>query len=504
MRTKLSIYNSMSAIFLQLINLGINFVLPVIIITEYGSSLNGLVSNIRQLVIYLSIVEGGLAGAAVFALYKPLANKEHSVVNGILSAANKFYNISGYIFSSLVLISVVIYPLVLKNDSINAFTISSLVFIIGVSGTLEFFVVGKYKVLLTADQHSYVISLIQSIAVLLNAVIIVILAKMHMNIVLVQAIALASFFLRSYLYAFYCKRHYTFLDTVAEPLTNPMSKRWDVLFLNILGVVTMATPTQVVTFMFGFIEMSVFSVYNLVFSGVLALLSTFSSGLSATFGDMIAKEQSDSFQKAYSQYEFLFYILLGVFYSCAAILVMPFMEIYTKNFHDANYLRPVLALMFALSGLIYNLKTPQGMLVISAGLYRETRVPTMTQAILNIVFSILLAFKFGLVGVILGQIVSNLYRTVELAIFIPKHVTKLPMIHSFRRILRTLMLFGASVAPPLLLLDITASNYVEWLFKAILTGIWCVVVYVGYNVLIERHTTYQIYQRFSYLLGRKS
>lgn len=493
----------MSAIFLQLINLGINFVLPVIIITEYGSSLNGLVSNIRQLVIYLSIVEGGLAGAAVYALYKPLANKEHSVVNKILASANKFYNISGYLFTALILISSIIYPLFLKDDAIAPFTISLLVLIIGVTGTLEFFVVGKYKVLLTADQHSYAISLIQSVSVLLNAIIIFILAKMHFNIVFVQAIALISFFLRSYLYVFYCKKHYTFLSTVSLPSINPINKRWDVLFLNILGVVTMSTPTQVVTFMFGFIEMSVFSVYNMVFSGVLALLSTFSSGLSATFGDMIAKEQSESFQKAYSQYEFLFYILLGVFYSCAAILVMPFMGIYTSVFDDANYLRPTLALLFAISGLMYNLKTPQGMLVISAGLYRETRTATIIQALLNIVFSIVFAIMFGIVGVILGQIVANTYRTIQLAIFIPKNVTGLPVRQSLFRMGRTLLLFVITLFPPMYFLDLTASNYLEWLYIAILVGLWSLSIYVIFNILFERKIAYQIYQRFYTLIRSK-
>jgi O-antigen/teichoic acid export membrane protein len=486
-----------------MINLGVNFVLPVIIITEYGSSLNGLVSNIRQLVIYLSIVEGGLAGAAVYSLYKPLANKEHSIVNGILSAANRFYSISGYIFTALILVSTFVYPLFLKDKTIEPLTISLLVLIIGVTGTLEFFVVGKYKVLLTADQRSYAISLIQSVSVLMNAIIIVILAKMHLNIILVQAFSLTSFFLRSYLYAFYCKKHYAFLNTASEPLTNPINKRWDVLFLNILGVVTMSTPTQVVTFMFGFIEMSVFSVYNLVFSGVLALLSTFSSGLSATFGDMIAKEQSDSFQKAYSQYEFLFYILLGVFYSCAAILVMPFMDIYTQNFSDANYIRPLLALSFAFSGLMYNLKTPQGMLVISAGLYRETRLATSIQALLNIIFSIALAFAFGVVGVILGQIVANTYRTIELAFFIPKNVTGLPMKQSLMRMGRTLLLFVICIGPPLYFLDLKATNYLEWLFLAIFVGFWCLAIYTLFNILFERKTAQQIYRRFRTLLKSK-
>lgn len=499
MRIKVSIYNSMSAMFLQFVNLLVNFVLPIAIITEYGSAINGLVTNIRQLVVYLAIVEGGLAGAAIYALYKPLAEKDRSRVSGILSAANKFYNISGAIFSLLLLGSVILYPLVLGGGEIPPMTIASLVLVIGLSGVLDFFVVGKYKVLLTADQRSYVISLIQAIAVFLNAAIIVVLAKLHMDILVVQTVALVSFFLRSYLYYAYCKRRYDFLDLHTEPETEALSKRWDVLLLNILGIITIAAPSQIVTFMFGLREMSVYGIYNLVFAGVLAILSTFSNGLSASFGDMLARKETGRFRKAYLQYEYLYYILLGWAYSCAALLIMPFITVYVGGYEDANYIRPLLGYLFALNGLLYNLKSPQGMLVISAGLYRETRRPTIIQAVLNLGGSVILAFFLGIPGILLGSIIANLYRMVQLAVFIPRTVTGTPVSTTLRRILRTLLLTLATVSP-VLFMDIGASSYFEWFLVAIRAGLWSLLVFVLYNILVERDTAKEVYIRFKTLL----
>jgi hypothetical protein len=61
-------------------------------------------------------------------------------------------------------------------QGIDTASIAALVLIIGASGALEFFAVGKYKVLYTADQKSYVISIINAAAVALNAIIILVLA----------------------------------------------------------------------------------------------------------------------------------------------------------------------------------------------------------------------------------------------------------------------------------------------------------------------------------------
>ena len=373
-----------------------------------------------------------------------------------------------------------------------------LVVIIGAHGSLEFFSIGKYKALFTADQRSYVISLITAAAAALNAVIIVILVRMHFDIVLVWLFSLTSFIIRMLAYVVYARTRYKNLDFGAKPDFKALDKRWDSLILQILGAVTVGTPLLIITFMCGLEESSVYTVYNMVFASVLAILSTFNNGLSAIFGDMLVRNEKDTFQKAYKQYEYLYYGLLGWAYACAAILIMPFIRVYTKDMTDVNYIRPEIGLLFVLSGLLYNAKTPQGMLVISAGLYKETKYQTLAQAIINIVVSVALAPSLGIAGVLIGSVVSNLYRTIDLVIFIPRVLTKLPIMMTVKRLVRMSVLLAISIFPTLYfqnIMEITPGGYLVWLLLAIPAGMWCLLVFALGNVIMEKNTARDILLR---------
>lgn len=499
MRTKLSLYNTISAMLLQVINIIVNLVLPKVLILEYGSATNGLVLFIRQFIAYFSIVEGGLTVAAMYALYKPLADKDNKSINSILSAANKFYNISGFLFSALVLILTFTFPLFKHSEGLSPYVMAALVLIIGASGALDYFAIGKFKVLFTADQKSYVISIINASAIILNSIIIVIFVKLHFNIVLVQLFALTSFFLRSLLYALYAKYKYSYLDFKAPADIKALDKRWDSLILNILGAVTMGTPILVITFICGLKEASVFGIYNIVFAGVLALLSTFNNGLCASFGDLLIRKEIEIFQRAYLQYEYIYYILLGWAYSCAAILTMSFITLFTSKFLDINYIRPEVAALFVLSGLFFNMKTPQGMLVISAGLYKETKYQTLTQALINLVVSVALAPFFGIAGVLIGSVVSNLYRTIDLVFFIPRVLTKLPASITLRRIFRLIFLLAISVFPVVKYINMNPGSYIAWVGWAIFTAVWCFIVFTLGNIIMEKNTAKLVFIRLKHI-----
>ncbi len=502
MRTKLSLYNTISAVALQIVNLIVNLILPPVMIKVYGSEVNGLVTSVRQFISYFNLVEAGLAGAAVYALYKPLADKNKDDINGILSASNRFYNISGFIFSSLVLLTAFLYPMFTSGQGVDTVTIAAMVLIIGASGALEFFAVGKYKVLYTADQKSYVISIINAAAVALNAIIILVLASRGYDIVIVQVLALLSFFARSALYIIYGRLKYKEINFKVPPKNEALDKRWDSLILQVLGVASTATPVVVTSLMISLKEASVFVIYNMVFTSVLALLTTFSNGLSAMFGDILIRKELGTLQKAYRQYEYLYYALVAWGYSVAAIMIMPFMKIYTSGFTDAEYIRPVIACLFVAAGVISNIKTPQGMLVISAGLYRETRRQSLIQAIIIVVFSVILAPYIGIAGVLIASVLSNLYRDIDLIFFIPKMVTRLKPVMTIRRVIRLCLLFFIVVLPVLCFIDIDAVSYIQWIMYAIPVGIWAMIVIAVGNILIERDTAKEILERIKLLLKR--
>ena len=76
MRTKKALYNLLTNIVLQLTIIAFGFVVPRIIISKYGSDVNGLISSIASFLSYISLVEAGVGGVVQYLLYKPIAKKD--------------------------------------------------------------------------------------------------------------------------------------------------------------------------------------------------------------------------------------------------------------------------------------------------------------------------------------------------------------------------------------------------------------------------------------------
>ena len=196
-RTKKFFYNSLSTAIYQLVVMLVGFVTPRVLLQFYGSETNGLVSSINQFITYFNLVEAGIAGAAVYSLYKPLAESNYKKINGIVSAAKKFYIQSGWIFTALVVALAIIYPLFIKMDTLSAPMIGILVLVLGAKGFLEFFTLAKYRVILTADQKTYMVSISSTVYVVLQMIIIVVLAYFRMNIVIIYTVSILALFTRT-------------------------------------------------------------------------------------------------------------------------------------------------------------------------------------------------------------------------------------------------------------------------------------------------------------------
>jgi hypothetical protein len=105
-----------------------------------------------------------------------------------------FITSPGTLFVSLVLGLAVIYPAFIKSSAVGTLEIAILVLVLGCSGALEFFTMSKYRVLLTADQKVYVLSLASICSIILMTIIIAVLASYEVNIVVVRAVALCAVF----------------------------------------------------------------------------------------------------------------------------------------------------------------------------------------------------------------------------------------------------------------------------------------------------------------------
>jgi sterol desaturase/sphingolipid hydroxylase (fatty acid hydroxylase superfamily) len=103
--------------------------------------------------------------------------------------------------------------------------------------------------------------------------------------------------------------------------------------------------------------------------------------------------------------------------------------------------------------------------------------------------------------VLIGSILSNIYRDIDLLFFIPRNVTKLPVKSTALRIMRigiTVLIINV----PFFFFEITVAGYLSWALKATYVGIYAVVVILIMSLIFDRASLKATFVRFMGMVKR--
>lgn len=439
-------------------------ILPPLIIQNYGSATNGLVNSVKQLLSYFSIATVGLGAAGQIALYKPLAKKNYKKINKIMSELSQFLNKLSFVFAFFVGILAFILPII-RKDELNYGMILSIVLICGLGSLIEFKVLQKYKILLQADQKQYISSNINSQGTIVNLILSVVLIKLDAPIVAVQLIATFAYVVRMLLMMKQIKRIYPFLDINEKMEKGQIPKQKEAFLYKMAEIILNYISMTLVTIIFSFADASIYSVYNTIFSAIGMIVSIFSNGFASSFGNLLIEEKNEKLKKAFNEYTYIYRTMAMWIYTCAAILIIPFVSIYIRNNDGINYIIPFLGLLFALNGLFKNIRVPSTTIVDAMGKFSKRNIIlNYIEVTMNIIFSIVFSFKFGLCGILIGSTISSLFRSL---IFI-YDIDKTVMNKSF---INNIILLGINMAVATLLYyvfdNIKVTGYFDWIVEAI-------------------------------------
>ncbi|MBP3888644.1 MAG: hypothetical protein J6F30_13535, partial [Cellulosilyticum sp.] len=285
------------------------------------------------------------------------------------------------------------------------------------------------------------------------------------------------------------------IDFKVAPSNKALHQRWDVLFHQIGAMVIFNSPVALITFFCSLIEVSVYSVYSMVFNGIGGIVGIFNNGLVAGIGDIISRNDIKTLQRVYREYECGYYMIVTWIYSCAYILIMPFIIVYTKGITDTNYLRKDLAFMFIVIGILNTIRMPQSTVIGAAGHFRQTRYRALIEVLINLVASIICVKAFGMIGVLLGGFCSYLYRAIDSVIYAPKYITHLPIKETLFRIIRMVVIGIIVVMSVNVLIDIQINSFIHWIIWGCIIAVWSsIVVFLG-NYLCEKQTIHNLINR---------
>lgn len=499
MRTRKAFYNIITESLLEIVAFVCALILPRLILSTFGSDYNGLVSSITQFLDYISLLTLGISGAVRVSIYK--AKDDIKAKSAIVKASERYLRKVTYAFVVYVALLAVVYP-VLVRDEFKWFEAASLVVVIGFGVFTEYLYGVTIKAFLSAEQSNYVWNIVQIFSRIASTGISVLLIRLGQSIQVVKlgsAIILAA---TPLILNIVTKKRFHLITDV-EPDNKAFSMRKDVVAHSIANCVHGYTDIFLLTLFTSPATVSVYSIYALVFNSIRKIQNVFTTGMEGAFGSLWAQGKYKQYRKNFNTYEFLCFAFVSVMFPCVGLLLLPFIRLYTNGVHDVNYILPVFAYLSVITHGVFGLRTPYLTAVQSAGHYRETKKYAFIEAGLNFVISAVAVFVNGLVGVTLGTLAANLYRTVQYAGYASKNLIDRSFGVFIRRCLWLFLNIMVIVTLKLLLPTIPINTWSFW----VVNGFYCffisLAVTVGTAFLFYREDLRSALQVVGRMFGKK-
>ena len=470
MRSKKAVKNIITSLLQQIVTVICGLIVPRAIIGTFGSSVNGLISSVTQFLSYITLLEAGIGPVIKSALYKPIAKKDKTQIEKILKASQRFFRVISGIFIVYLIALCFIYPMIVSTEFETGYTVS-LILIIAISTFAEYFFGMVYRLYIQAEQKTYVTSTIQIGTTILNAILVVLLIKFGANIQIVKLGSAFVFVLRPILQNIYVRKKYNInFKNVKEKYE--LKQKWDGLAQHIASVVHNNTDIAILTIFTNTAEVSVYSVYLYVVTGIKNMVQALTGGVDASFGDMIAKGEQENLNRSFRTYELFYFTLITIVYIITLVMILPFIEVYTKGVTDANYYRPIFAILITLAEFMWSIRLPYSGITLAAGHFRQTNKGAWVEVFTNLIISIALVFRFGMIGVAIGTLVAMTIRTIEFIYHTSKYILKRRLIENVKRVI-ILMLEILIIVPIGFYISsfIEVNSYISWIGLAVIVGI---------------------------------
>lgn len=452
------------------------FILPRLLIAYFGSEVNGLTQSIKQFLGLISFLDLGIGQVIRSALYKPLAENNRSRISQIMVSGGKFYRTLAYILLVYIMVLVVAYPMVVIQSFTWIFVVTLLLAIsIGSFAQYYFGIINEQ--LLHADQKSYLIYSVHIVCTVTNLILCVLLINIGAPIQLVMLTTAIVFLAKPVFYSLYIRKKYCINKNISYE-KDAIPQRWSAIAQHVAAVVLDGTDNVVLTLFASLTDVSIYSVYYMIVGSLQGFYQTVAVSIQSAAGALWAEGDFNKIKKMFSSAEFGLHSATLFVFTCAGILIVPFVQVYTKGVGDANYSQPIFAFILVLAYGIRCLRTPYNIWILAAVHFKQTQRCHIIAAALNLVISVLVVSKWGLIGVAIGTFIAMCYQTVWLTVYATKHLINCSAKHIIKRYIADIVsvVVIAAITSMFSMHEITYFGWIILAIKVAVVSLVCIAV----------------------------
>ena len=408
-RVHKSLLNAKTNLFFFILTLFISFFSRKIFLDCLGAEFIGLSGTLSNILGLLNLAEFGIGTCISYFLFKPLQLQDRRMICEIVSVFGYVYRMIGIGIATVAIIISLFFPFIFSDSEIGLGIVYFAFYAFLTSSLIGYFI-NYRQILLTADQKNYVVVAYFQTGGIIKSILQIILAYYTKNVYLWVTIELLFGFINCIILNWKINRVYPWLTTELKQGKQLLKKYPDIfiktkqIFIHRIKDFILNKSDELMIFIFVSLKMvAYYGNYLLIVNKIILLMNVVSDGMGAGVGNLVAEGNHKNTMKVFWELTAIRFYVTGIV--CFGLLY--FTETFITIWLGAEYVLDfwILYLLVFYLFVMFTRVVVQ-MYIHSYGLYADTWSAWL-EVILNLSITILCASQWGILGILLGKVISS-------------------------------------------------------------------------------------------------
>lgn len=399
----------------NIVTLLLGALLRQIFIGRLGDTLTGVNDYFTNILTVLSLAELGIGTAFNFSLYGPVARNEYEKIKSYMLLYKKAYRTIGCVVAAIGVALAPFLKYLIEDPGSNSWRDLTLYYFIFLFNTVStYFVSYKYS-LVNAQQKNYIqtniITVTKAVTVTLQIAGLLLMPNFYLYLFTAAGAELAQKIFASV----YLDRMYPYLkeknvEKLSKEEVGEIVSQTKALVCHKVGdMARLQTDTMIIGAFIDVTTVGFVGTYNYVISSVSNFVNIIFNSVLSGFGNLIATENQEKQYLMFRVYRFAACWIYGFSAIGFYLLLTPLIVLWVGESRVLpDLVIGCIMVDYYFKGeriVLSNYKT-------AAGVFEQDKYLPLLQGAVNLVVSIVLVQKIGLVGIYIGTIVSGLIANI--------------------------------------------------------------------------------------------
>lgn len=377
------------------------FIINKYFVFYMGISMLGIMKLFNQLLYYLNLAELGVGGASTYAFYKPLSEGNKEKISIILSTISSVYNKILIVICIIGLSITPFVPMMIK-DEVDKGSIY-LYWILYVINTAISYLFIKYSILFTADQKFYLVRIIQGTTKVVSQLLQILVLVFFQNFIAFIVLMILENISQYFTYKYYYKKDYGYIQKTNKKSDSIFKDTINLFWHKLAAVVVFNTDLILISKFVSLEFVGIYASYQMILQMIVTVFNIIINVLKPKVGKFIAENKKETVFELWKRLDILCLFFTIVTISSTFYLIDDFIGLWLGK----EFIFPKLTLILIIINFFVRcFRMNIDIFKDGDGFFEDIYLPIL-EAVINFIASLILVYKIGLNGVIIGTILSN-------------------------------------------------------------------------------------------------